>query len=367
MLRLKAIMLAAASFLCAPSLQAADAEGNMDFVLRDGIIFAQGDMSADLPDRLNKFLEEQGQLDKTWNVPMVLSSGGGNLGAGLQAGRMIRAHGISTIVVDICASACTSMFMGGNNRLVVKDAQFGVHQFYSPDAQKKPDEKVFSANDAINDQLVVSELLEYMSEMGIDPRLLAIQSRGMPGGMIFLERQQLVDLNIDNVPSANPLGQDASDISIPGVFGDGRSSTVLTGLNQSGGLKPLEAAASEGVVRRFVAAKGKDPGEMTRDIAAIFAPNVEMDGTVVSNEAAVQKMTKFAEAWPFREAIVVPASVTTVCAEDRSRCIVKGMLRSRLGVTFGGVMSETAFNFAYEVITPIGNPRIASEQLTRVE
>jgi hypothetical protein len=48
--------------------------------------------------------------------------------------------------------------------------------------------------------------------------------------MIFLGRQQLVDFNIDTVPSSNPLGQDSQEISIPGVIGDGQSAVVLEGL-----------------------------------------------------------------------------------------------------------------------------------------
>jgi hypothetical protein len=58
---------------------------------------------------------------------VVLNSPGGHYAVGLRMGRLIRAHSLDTLTTEMCGSACTFAFLGGNQRLLQKGAQLGFH------------------------------------------------------------------------------------------------------------------------------------------------------------------------------------------------------------------------------------------------
>lgn len=57
-----------------------------------------------------------------------LDSPGGRIGAGLELHALIRAHGLDTVVMGGCASACTDAFLAGRRRWAGPEARFGFHQ-----------------------------------------------------------------------------------------------------------------------------------------------------------------------------------------------------------------------------------------------
>jgi hypothetical protein len=68
-----------------------------------------------------------------------LGSGGGDIDAGMDLGRLLRKLGIFTFVdkSDKCMSACVFAFMGGERRSVA--GQLGIHRPYFPFTQDLPD------------------------------------------------------------------------------------------------------------------------------------------------------------------------------------------------------------------------------------
>lgn len=58
---------------------------------------------------------------------VVLDSPGGHYAVGLRMGRMIRARALDTMATQMCGSACTYAFLGGQNRLLQDGAQLGFH------------------------------------------------------------------------------------------------------------------------------------------------------------------------------------------------------------------------------------------------
>lgn len=60
---------------------------------------------------------------------IILNSQGGNVFEGRGLSRLIREHGKNTHVVDICASACTTAYIGGRERSAAPHARLGFHQY----------------------------------------------------------------------------------------------------------------------------------------------------------------------------------------------------------------------------------------------
>lgn len=58
---------------------------------------------------------------------VILNSPGGHYAVGLHMGRLIRAHGLDTLTTEMCGSACTYAFLGGERRMLQKGAQLGFH------------------------------------------------------------------------------------------------------------------------------------------------------------------------------------------------------------------------------------------------
>ena len=58
---------------------------------------------------------------------MWLYSGGGSVYASQEMAKMIRSNGFDTAVNGPCESACTDMYLGGNNRYLTSDGKLGYH------------------------------------------------------------------------------------------------------------------------------------------------------------------------------------------------------------------------------------------------
>ncbi|MDA7428405.1 hypothetical protein PGB28_08035 [Primorskyibacter aestuariivivens] len=135
-----------------------------------------GEISRDTPEELAAFIDVQGVEGNQ----ILLDSNGGNLGAGIRMGRIIRENDMTAIVgaveprkpggrfpLDLptagtCASACAYAFLGGTTRRLAKGSKLGFHQFYMG---------VQGASSSA--QQVSGQLVSYLVEMGVDPRIFA--------------------------------------------------------------------------------------------------------------------------------------------------------------------------------------------------
>lgn len=129
---------------------------------------------------------------------VTFNSNGGNLGAALAYGRMIRDLGLNTVQPEFaeCSSACAFAFMGGVLRSADSGA-IGVHQtYFDSDFAISSDRAV----DAI--QQVSAAILKYLDEMGVDARLLQLSMSTSSDEMRYL-----TDFEMDSLRVTTRRGQ----------------------------------------------------------------------------------------------------------------------------------------------------------------
>lgn len=172
-------------------------------------IAAEGEIATDTDIDLEKFLKSFGHTANPGGWSVRLNSPGGSLEGGVRLGEMIRKLKLDTEVGATepdeyghwkrtkgqCASAASFAFLGGLER-DVEDGQLGVHQFYYEIALKTPSEKLFSALDVSEHQLITAALIDYTARMGVDPRFVSAAASTNPKKMDFLDRRRLDDLNV---------------------------------------------------------------------------------------------------------------------------------------------------------------------------
>jgi hypothetical protein len=180
-------------------------------------IAADGEISEKTPENLIKFLKDI-KYTPGKSFRLSFNSIGGNLGAGMELGKIIRNNKLTTNIAKtskyfdngietsayteddgICYSACAYAFLGGIKRIIPDGGKYGVHQFYSQDAINSPTEKKFNALDLSRNQAVTSLLASYILEMDVDASLLKISSAIAPWDkMYILSKDELKQYRIDN-------------------------------------------------------------------------------------------------------------------------------------------------------------------------
>ena len=154
------------------------------------LVYLDGRIDAGAPARLSRAL-----TGITGKVTIWLNSPGGNLFAGMQLGRIIRAHGASTHIVGSrtllpgeCYSACALAFLGGVHRFVDHGARYGVHRAslpgVRPTGERDPGQDLSAA------------IGSYMGEMAVDPRLLDLWQKAAPDQMYVLSPQEARNLRV---------------------------------------------------------------------------------------------------------------------------------------------------------------------------
>jgi len=162
-------------------------------VFRDtAIVYLDGTIDAGTPDRLSRALD-----NVTGRVAVWLNSRGGNLFAGMQLGRIIRAHRASTYIIDprtllpgVCDSACSLAFLGGIYRFADNGARYGVHRASLSVGRA-------TGNLDLGEDLTAA-VASYVHEMGVDPRLLDLWQKAGPDEMYVLSRREAEDLGVVN-------------------------------------------------------------------------------------------------------------------------------------------------------------------------
>lgn len=186
-------------------------------------ILASGVIEADSYIKLASFIATSKDVPPVPTI--VFDSPGGSVSGALAMGRLIRSRGYDTALEKdyqeeplfkdgmrdialntVCASACSLAFLGGKNRLVDRDARYGVHQFYSKDR---------GAGEAAA-QVTMTALALYLEEMGVSRRLLDLSSVVAPEGMRWLTSDEMRALRVDNSePELSAWRIDADDTGAP--------------------------------------------------------------------------------------------------------------------------------------------------------
>jgi len=177
-----------------------------------------GVITSDTPEKFRAHMESEGQY-------VYLSSPGGDLGAGIQLGKLIRENGNYTSIGDqfirsqidnnrlyndngemieeeewrklhpeynsyreiyVCNSACAYAFLGGNVREIPDGAKLGFHQFSSTQI----------AIDAEVSQALSAQILEYVLQMGADARIFIAASGTPAEEMYYMSKEEAVEIGI---------------------------------------------------------------------------------------------------------------------------------------------------------------------------
>jgi hypothetical protein len=162
--------------------------------------------------RFEKMLGESGPI-----AEVLFNSRGGSERDGLEIGRIIRQYGLATRIPAgaICASACADAFLGGIARRVEEGGRYGIHM---PTIAGNPEavQKILSlidkerASGAPGVQRIIFEIEKlsaqaasrwaaYVLQMGASIRIVDAGTKYLASEMNWLNRQELMNLNIVNV------------------------------------------------------------------------------------------------------------------------------------------------------------------------
>jgi ATP-dependent protease ClpP protease subunit len=185
-----------------PAKSADQADGRVsDF----GHIQIKGEITRDTPGQFLSALQEARRLspNKSFGGQQViyvfLDSPGGNVGAAVAVGRMIRANAARTWVDRgaSCSSACIFILAGGVDRWAVPEARLGLHRPFF-------DQKQFANLSHQESQKLYGRLSaavrSYLLEMGIAAELYEM--------MIHVPSEDLLELDHDVAEQTSLLGKD---------------------------------------------------------------------------------------------------------------------------------------------------------------
>ncbi|WP_157961942.1 hypothetical protein [Acuticoccus kandeliae] len=193
-------------------------------------IVAEGAIKDDSAEELLRFLETEDLLPAR-GLNIHLNSPGGSLVGGVRLGLAIREQRANTVVSGTfvervyddgwrvagdtptanaeCSSACVFAFAGGVSRFAStatpktaigfqRVGRLGVHQFYNPVSLSDPSAPIFTTEDRIGDQKIVSALLEFLSAMGVSAELLQLSTSVDPRSIHYLTEEELRSTRMDN-------------------------------------------------------------------------------------------------------------------------------------------------------------------------
>ncbi|SCM79507.1 conserved hypothetical protein [uncultured Pleomorphomonas sp.] len=219
---------------------------------------------------------------------VFFDSDGGNIVAAMAYGRTIRSLGLWTFQLrsDQCASACALAFVGG----VVRHAQpgsIGVHQSsFSPESNFDGDTAVAAI------QSITADIMAYLIEMGIDPKLLQLSLSVPPNDMRYLTASEMAQYKITStekidLQAAAPVGIQAKP-TVP-------SSGIVP--------KPIEPTTEDKAIA-FMAGYYDTWSRPNADALAFldnaYADTIEFYDKTTSKEVVLDEKRKFADRWPKR-------------------------------------------------------------------
>jgi hypothetical protein len=167
-------------------------------------INAYGSIQAGDGEKFKRFLENGSVPPRTH---VYINSGGGDVDAALDIGRIVRSRWLSTsigqyvldpkphvtltvprkLMPGVCMSAATLIFLGGRLRFFPTDAKFGVHQFSFTNP---------SPTDLVRSQQLSAKIARYVSEMNITAEFIELSAAVEPSKIELVALRRLEDLGI---------------------------------------------------------------------------------------------------------------------------------------------------------------------------
>ncbi|MBM3605400.1 MAG: hypothetical protein FJX25_11805 [Alphaproteobacteria bacterium] len=165
----------------------------LDFATAEDAIQLTGRIAAGDADRFAAWLDR----NRPSETLVRLDSSGGSVSDAVAIGRTIRSAGYMTEVADgaVCLSACPYMLAGGAARVVAQGGVVGVHQHYFGQ------NTILPAFMAVNDlQRAQAGVMDYLTQMGVDLRLMTYALRTPPEEINILDPAVMVELRLTTAP-----------------------------------------------------------------------------------------------------------------------------------------------------------------------
>jgi hypothetical protein len=166
----------------------------LEFSAAEGAIRIAGQIAPGDADRFVAWLEQ----NRPAETLVSLDSSGGSVADALAIGRTVRSAGYGTEVEDgaVCLSACPYILAGGIERGVADGGVVGVHQ------HDFGENTILPAFMAIRDlQRGQAGLMDYLSDMGVDLRLMSYALRTPPEEINILTPEVMADLRLVSGPA----------------------------------------------------------------------------------------------------------------------------------------------------------------------
>jgi len=184
-----------------------------------GWIQGNGEITASTPGDFEQFIHRFKFFPKI----LRLQSIGGEVRASIELGQKLRAEGFATEVGSdapipnalnfgegrasesrpgFCISACAYAFLGGIRRSLNGQVRYGVHRFFPKSAIVGPKPHQFTGEDFDRIQRLSADLIRYVIQMGVDPRLIALASEAGPDGIRWINAEEARELRIIYDPDA---------------------------------------------------------------------------------------------------------------------------------------------------------------------
>ncbi len=307
------------------------------------ILLLKGEFSqADDPQQLSQEVAASGAKAITFD------SSGGNILAAMAYGRMIRSLGLVTFQLRAsqCASACTLAFVGG----VIRQAEpgaIGVHQSsFAPGAGLDGPTAVAAI------QTMTAQIISYLTEMGVDPKLLQVSLSVSSDDMRYLTASEMQSYGV----TFGNLNDIAGRLAAAGA--------AVPAVSSSATQEPT-AQTDEQKARAFISAYYNAWSRGNADAVAFmekaYGDTVDFYGKATPKVEVVTAKRDFATRWPIRAYSERPQSLKINCSDT---CRIEGNVdwyAKRAGDRISSGTAEFAFVWDVKTGTIVSESGTVSE------
>ena len=269
------------------------------------VILVKGEFGpSDSPEILSREVAASGARVVTFD------SNGGNVVSAIAYGRMIRSLGLSTFQLRStqCASACMLAFAGGVTRQAEPGA-IGVHQSsFSPDSNLDGHEAVAAV------QAITAQIMTYLIEMDIDPKLLQLSLSVPSDDMRYLTASEMQAFRVTSSNSGSAADAPAKTETTPLPAPSSTPKAAAEPTTEQKALTFLSA---------YHDAWSRGNADALAFMEKAYAESVGFYGKPTQKAAVIDEKRKFATRWPVRAYSVKPGSARVVCG---TTCRVDGVV-----------------------------------------
>lgn len=233
---------------------------------------------------------------------VFFDSEGGNIIAAMAYGRAIRSLRLWTLQLrkDQCASACALAFVGGVTRHA-EPGSIGVHQSsFSPGSNFDGDTAVVAI------QTMTAEIMAYLAEMGVDPRLLQLSLSVPPNDMRYLTAAEMAQYRITSTGQLeSQVANFDSRPSVPAVANSETSNKTV---------EPTTEDKALAFMARYHETWSRSNSAALAFLETAYTDTIEFYGKTVGRNFVLDEKRKFADRWPKRAYSVRFGSERVTCS-----------------------------------------------------